>query len=174
MRTTSVRTAVGVVVLIVCAGAAASAQTMEKVDYFPDTIAEKDDHVVRLNGGSSWLLATRTLAQVSTDVVVVMREVVVNGERVAAAWLFVNGEEIPVKHVEGVYPRNPAFLTRVVSAEAGTKLQLADGSQVTIPQYDRYFVRGWIPPYKALLTNNRAYLYNLKDGRRAWVQAPQK
>lgn len=66
MRSSSVRTAVGVVVLTVCAGAA-SAQTMEKVDYFPDSIAEKDEHLLRLNGGSSWLLANRTSALVAAE-----------------------------------------------------------------------------------------------------------
>lgn len=174
MRTTSVRAAVGVAVLTVCAGAGASAQTMEKVDYFPDSIVEKDDHIVRLNGGSSWLLANRTSALVAADVVVVMRDVVVNGQRVSAAWLFVGGDEIPVKHVEGVYARNPAYLTRVVSAEGGTTLRLADGSQVVVPKYDRYSISRWIPPYKALLTNNRVYLYNLKEGRRVWLQPAKK
>jgi hypothetical protein len=174
MRMTSVRAAVGVVAFIVCAGASAPAQTMEKVDYFPDSIAEKDDHVVRLTGGSSWLLAHRTPAQVSTDVLVVMRDVVVNGERVAASWLFVGGEEIPIKHVEGVFPRSPALLTRVVAAEAGSRLRLADGSEVSIPQHERYYIRGWVPPFKALLINNRAFLYNLNDGRRAWVQPTAK
>ena len=53
MGTTSVRTVVGVLVFGLCAAATAAAQTMEKVDYFPDSIAEKDDHVVKLNGGSS-------------------------------------------------------------------------------------------------------------------------
>ena len=173
MRNSSVRTAVGVVVLTVSAGAA-SAQTMEKVDYFPDSIAEKDEHVLRLNGGSSWLLATRTSALVAADVLVVMRDVDVNGQRVSAAWLFVGGEEIPVKHVEGVYPRNPAYLTRVVAAEEGTNLRLADGSTVVVPKYDRFFISRWTPPYKALLTSNRTYLYNLKQGRRVWVQPAKK
>lgn len=173
MRTTSVRMSVGVVVLTVCAGGA-SAQTMEKVDYFPDSIAEKDEHVLRLNGGSSWLLANRTAALVAADVLVVMRDVDVNGQRVPAAWLFVGGEEIPVKHVEGVYPRNPAYLTRVVAAEGGTTLRLADGSTVVVPNYDRFFISRWTPPYKALLTSNRTYLYNLKQGRRVWVQPTKK
>lgn len=173
MRNSSVRTAVGVVVLTVCAGAA-TAQTMEKVDYFPDSIAEKDEHVLRLNGGSSWLLASRTSALVSADVLVVMRDVDVNGQRVPAAWLFVGGEEIPVKHVEGVYPRNPAYLTRVVGAEGGTNLRLADGSMVVVPKYDRFAISRWTPPYKALLTGNRTYLYNLKQGRRVWVQPAKK
>ena len=173
MRTTSVRMSVGVVVLTVCAGGA-SAQTMEKVDYFPDSIAEKDEHVLRLNGGSSWLLANRTSALVAADVLVVMRDVDVNGQRVSAAWLFVGGEEIPVKHVEGVYPRNPAYLTRVVAAEGGTNLRLADGSTVVVPKYDRFSISRWTPPYKALLTSNRTYLYNLKQGRRVWVQPAKK
>jgi hypothetical protein len=174
MRTTSVRISVGVVLLTVCAGVVASAQTMEKVDYFPDAIAEKDDHVVRLNGGSSWLLASRTSALVAADVLVVMRDVDVNGQRVSAAWLFVGGEEIPVKHVEGVYARHPAYLTRVVAADAGTTLRLADGSVVTVPKYDRFAINRWTPPYKALLTGNRTYLYNLKVGRRVWIQPATK
>jgi hypothetical protein len=174
MRKGRVRAAVGVMAFVVCAGAAASAQTMEKVDYFPDSIAEKDDHVVRLTGGSSWLLANRTPAQVSTDVLVVMRDVIVNGERVPAAWLFVAGEEIPIKHVEGVFPKSPALLTRVVAAEGGTTFRFADGSEVSVPQHERYYIRGWVPPFKALLINNRAFLYNLNDGRRVWVQPTAK
>jgi hypothetical protein len=174
MRTTSVRISVGVALLTVCAGAAASAQTMEKVDYFPDAIAEKDDHLVRLNGGSSWLLASRTSALVAANVLVVMRDVDVNGQRVSAAWLFVGGEEIPVRHVEGVYPRNPAYLTRVVAADGGTTLRLADGSVVMVPKFDRFSITRWTPPYKALLTGNRTYLYNLKVGRRVWIQPATK
>ena len=173
MRTSSVQVAVGVMVLT-CAGAVASAQTMERVVYFPDSIAEKDDHVVRLNGGSSWLLANRTAALASADVLVVMRDIDVNGQRVAAAWLFVGGDEIPIKHVEGVYPRNPAYLTRVVAADGGTTLRLADGSAVVVPTYDRFSISRWTPPYKALLTGNRTYLYNLKNVRRVWLQQAKK
>ena len=174
MRNTSVRTAVGVALFSLCTVAMASAQTMEKVDYFPDSIAEKDDHVVRLSGGSSWLLANRTSALVAADVMVVMRDVEVNGQRVLAAWLYVGGEEIPAKHVEGVYPRNPAYLTRVVGAKEGTTLRLADGSEVSVPKYDSYAISRWTPPYKALLTGNRGYLYNLETGRRVWLQPPAK
>jgi|RhiMethySRZTD1v2_1073278.scaffolds.fasta_scaffold05428_3 hypothetical protein len=172
MRTLRVpQSAVGVVVAVL-AVASPSAQTMEKVNYFPDSIAEKDDHVVRLNGGSSWLLASNPTAAVASEVVVVMRDVLVNGQKVRAAWLYINGDEIPAKHVEGVYPSNPAYLTRVVAAERqGTTLRLADGTELSVPQYDRHSISRWVPPYKALLTGNRIYLYNLKTGRRVWVQA---
>ena len=65
------RTAIGVGVLV-CAAVSASAQPLENVNYFPDSIAEKDDHVVRLNGGWSRLLAQRITALAPADVVIVM------------------------------------------------------------------------------------------------------
>jgi hypothetical protein len=174
MRASSVRVAVGVMVLSVCA-AAASAQTMERVVYFPDSIAEKEDHIVRLNGGSSWVLASRTSALVAADVTIVMRDVVVEGKPVRAAWLFVGDEEIPARHVEGVYPTNQAFLTRVIASEdQGTKLRLADGTVLVLPGYNRYISNRWVPPYKALLTDNRLSLYNLKENRRVGVQPATK
>ncbi len=164
MRISSVRTAIGVGMLV-CAAVSASAQPMENVNYFPDSIAEKDDHVVRLNGGSSWLLAERTIAVAPADVMVGERDVMVEGKRVRAAWLYVGGEEIPAQHVEGVYPTNAAFLTRVVAAEEqGTKLRLEDGTELLVPGYNRFILSRWTPPYKVLLTNNRLSLFNLKDG----------
>jgi hypothetical protein len=150
-----------------------SAQTMEPVRFFADSIAEKEELVVRLSGGSSWVLASRTRAAVASEVMIVLRDVTVSGQHVLAAWLYHEGEEIPVKHVEGVYPqKNAAYLTRVVAAEGqGAMLRLADGTELSVPRYDRLFVNRWVPPYKALLTGNRIYLYNLKVGRRVSVQA---
>ena len=171
MRLTCARTIVGSVMVGLFMAATAAAQTMETVDYFPDSIAEKDDHVVRLNGGSSWLLASRTLALAPVDVVIVMRDVMVEGKPVRAAWLFVGGEEIPARHVEGVYPTSPAFLSRVVAAEdQGTKLRLADGTSLLVPGYNKYISNRWKLPYKVLLTDNRLSLYNLLDARRISVQ----
>ena len=173
MRTARARqTAVGVLLVTLGSVGDLAAQTMERVSFFSDSIAEKEDHVLRLNGGSSWLLASRTPASPTVDVTVVMRDVMVSGQSVRAAWVYVGGEEIPAKHVEGVYPTLPGYLTRVVGAEQQSlTLKLADGTQVAVPQYDRHVVDRWIPPYKALLTADRVYLYNLKEGRRVWLQA---
>lgn len=173
MRLVCARTAVGGVILGLFMTASAAAQTMEKVDYFLDSIAEKGDqsYLIRLSGGSSWVLASRTSALVNTDVMVVMRDVTVEGTPVRAAWLFVGGEEIPAKHVEGVYPANPAFLTRVVAAEEqGTKLRLADGTSLLVLGYNKYISNRWVLPYKVLLTDNGLTLYHLLDGRRIPVQ----
>jgi hypothetical protein len=173
MRFISTRTVVGSVILGLFLVADVAAQTMEKVGYFPDSIAEKGDQnfVIRLNGGSSWVLASRTSALVNTDVIVVMRDVIVDGKAVLAAWLFVGGEEIPARHVEGVYARNQAFLSRVVGAEdQGTKLRLADGTSLLVPGYNKYISNRWRLPYKVLLTDNGLTLYHLLDGRRISVE----
>jgi hypothetical protein len=167
------RTVVGVVIVGFLLTASAAAQTMEKVEYFQDSIAEKGDYerVVRLTGGSTWLLADRTKAIVTTDVMVVMRDVSVDGKTVRAAWLFLAGEEIPARHIEGVYPTNQALLTRVVgSSDQGTRLRLADGSELLVPGYNRYISNSWKPPYKVLLTDNRINMYHLGDGKRVSVQ----
>jgi hypothetical protein len=173
MRLISARTIVGGVILGLFVAATAAAQNMEKVDYFPDSIAEKGDqnYLIRLSGGSAWVLASRTSALVNTDVMVVTRMVLVEGKPVPAAWMYVGGEEIPAKHLEGVYPTNPAFLSRVVAAEdQGTKLRLADGTSLLVPGYNKYISSNWKMPYKVLLTDNRLNLYNLLDGRRISVQ----
>ena len=152
----------------------ASAQTMEQVRYFTDSITEKEELVVRLSGGSSWVLAARTAATVAADVLIVMRDVTVNGQRVRAAWLYHEGEEIPARHVEGVYPQNAAYLTRVISAEGqGETLRLADGTNFSVLKYERGRITRWVPPFKALLSSNRIYLYNLGEGKRVWVQVAQ-
>jgi hypothetical protein len=169
--------ALGLVVFACCAVPSASAQTKEKVAYFRDTITEKGErnHIIRLNGGSSWVLAEPTRAVIGTDVLVVTRDVIVNGQPLKAAWFYVGGEEIPAKHVEGLYPMNAAFLTRVVGVEdQGTKLRLADGTHLLVSRSNKYNVTRWAPPYKALLTGNSVSLYNLKNGTQVSVQAPQR
>jgi hypothetical protein len=169
--------ALGFAAFAVCAVPNATAQTKEKVAYFQDSIAEKGDrnHIIRLNGGSSWVLAEPTRAVLGTDVLVVTRDVMVNGQPLKAAWFYVGGEEIPAKHVEGLYPVNAAFLTRVVGIEdQGTKLRLADGTQLAVARSNKSNVNRWPPPYKALLTGNNVYLYNLKNGTQVSLQLPKR
>ena len=173
MWSSNVRVAVGVAVFNLCLAATAAAQVMDKVEYFQDSIAEKGDlnHIIRLTGGSSWVLSEATSAPLASDLIVVMRDVMVEGKRVRAAWMFVGGDEIPAKHVEGVFPTSQAFLTRVTASEdQGTKLRLADGSELLVPGYNKFLLTRVKPPYKVLLSSNRLSLYNLKDGARVQVQ----
>ena len=61
--------------------------------------------------------------------------------KVAVAYL--DNEEIAVRHVSGAYITKTGFLTRVVEVIAeGAILELADGSLLSVPEYDRYDT-GW-------------------------------
>jgi hypothetical protein len=177
MRVASVRTLIGGMMFGLLLATSSASQTMEEVAYFTDSIMEKGDQnfIIRLSGGSSWVLASRTSALINTDVMVVTVTVMVEGKPVPAAWMYIGGEEIPARHLEGVFPTNSAYVTRVVGSEGrGATLRLADGTQVSVPQYDRYYVSRWAPPYKALLSKDRGALYNLKDGGRRISLQPAK
>ncbi|MBU4494277.1 MAG: hypothetical protein KJ874_03145 [Acidobacteria bacterium] len=161
---------VGVILnLIICQAFAGTA--MQKVEYLSDSIAEKDGKVIRLLGGSTWVLSSSSLALVPEDVIIVFQDVVLKDKKtVNVAVVYVDGDEIVATHAGGTYTTSSGFLTTVVEALGdGAVLKLADGSLLSIPQYDWYDTGWWLPPYKALLTGNRMYLWNLKKGKRVWV-----
>lgn len=147
------------------------AQSMEKVAYFADSIVEKEGSYIRLLGGSSWLLSAPSLALVTDDVIIVFQTIQLKDQRnVTVAVVYLDGDEIMARHVGGRYTASTGYLTTVVQAVGdGAVLRLADGTLLTIPQYDRYDTGWWLPPYRALLTGNKLYLYNLKKGKRVWV-----
>ena len=148
-----------------------AASGMKKVEYLSDSIAEKEGKYIRLLGGSQWVLSSSTLALVTDDIIIVFQEVEVKDKtKVKLAVAYVDGDEIVAKHVGGQYVSQTGYLTTVVEALGdGAVLKLADGSLLSIPEYDQYDTRWWLPPYKALLTGNKMYLWNLKKGKRVWV-----
>jgi hypothetical protein len=146
------------------------AQGSERIEYFTDSILQKEDEYIRLLGGSSWVLSTFSTALVTDDVIIVFRDITYQGQKVKMATAYVDGDEIPVRHVRGTYATSTGYLTTVVEALGdGAVLRLADGTLLSVPSYDRYDTGWWLPPYRALLTSNRSYLYNLKNGKRVWV-----
>jgi hypothetical protein len=89
---------------------------------------------------------------------------------VTVAVAYVGGDEIPVRHVDGGYATQAGYLTTVLEALGeGAVLKLTDGTLLSVPEYDRFDTGWWLPPYKALLTASKLYLYNLKKGKRVWV-----
>jgi len=140
-----------------------SDQSLQRVEYFKDSIIEKEGNYIRLLGGSSWILSFPSLALVTDDIIIVFQ--------VNNTVAYIRGDEIPVKHVGGVYVTQIGYLTTVVrSLGDGAVLKLADGSLLSVPKYDQFDTGWWIPPYKALLTENKLYLYNLKKGKRVWIK----
>ncbi len=143
----------------------------QKVEYLSDSIAEKEGKYIRLLGGSQWVLSSSTLALVTDDIIIVFQNVELKDKTIVKlAVAYVDGDEIVARHVGGQYISQTGYLTTVVEALGdGAVLRLADGSLLSVPEYDQYDTGWWLPPYKALLTGNKMYLWNLKKGKRVWV-----
>jgi hypothetical protein len=112
---------------------------------------------------------------VADDIIIVSREIELAGKRkTRVAVAFVNGEECMAKHIGGQFLPSTGTLTSVVAAhENGAVLELMDGRLLSVPEYDRYDTGWWLPPYKALVASDEMYLWNLKKGKRVWVN-PEK
>lgn len=151
--------------------AVSAASGMQRVEYLSDSISEKEGEYIGLLGGSQWVLSSSTLALVTDDIFIVFQDVELkDGTSAKLAVAYVDGDEIVAKHVGGQYISQTGYLTTVVETlDNGAVLKLADASFLSIPEYDQYDTSWWLPPYKALLTGNKMYLWNLKKGRRIWV-----
>ena len=149
----------------------AAAKPIEKIQFFTDSIFEIDGKYMHLLGGTSWILSMPSLAMVTDEVVVLFRSIKApNGKQTKVAFAYIDGDEIVAGHAGGVYFTKPGYLTTVVDVFGdGAVLKLADNTLLEVPQYDRFDTGWWLPPYKALLTGNKLYLYNLKKGKRVWV-----
>lgn len=148
-----------------------SGQGLQKVEYLADSIIEKEGKYIRLLFGSSWILSLPSLALIMEDVIIVFQEIELkNKKRVKVAVAYIDGDEILVRHVGGEYITQTGYLTTVVEAFGeGAVLKLANGLLLSVPEYDQYYTGWWLPPYKALLTGNMLYLYNLEKGKKVWV-----
>ena len=149
----------------------AQAQPTQRVDYVVDTITDIDDQVIKLLGGSVWISSTTALGLVTETVIIVARNISYQGKTVPVTVAYVNGDQLIVRHVSGPLAVSRGTLTTVVESIAdGAVLRLADGAFVKVPQYDRFDTGFWLPPYPALITSNGLYLYNLKKGKRVWLE----
>lgn len=157
--------------LALFANGALAASGMQTVEYLTDSIAEKKGKYIRLLGGSQWVLASATLALVADDIIIVFHDIELKDKtKVKLPVAYVDGDEIVATHVGGRYVPEIGYFTMVVEAfRDGAVLKLADGSFLSMPEYDRFDTGWWLPPYKALLTGNQMYLWNLGKGKRIWV-----
>jgi hypothetical protein len=147
------------------------AQAAKRVEYIVDSVARVNQGELRLLGGSVWTLSQPSLALVADDIVIVIEAANPPERPAAIGTAYISGYEVNVVHAAGRYAASTGYLTKVVNAnQDGSLLLLADGSRLSVPTYDRYDTSYWLPPYPALLTASRLYLYNLKEGKRIWVK----
>lgn len=136
---------------------------LAKVDYFTDSVWECDDDVIKLLGGSIWLMGLPVFVLVTQDVTIVL-----TNEDVGIA--FIEGDQITVRHLSGEFVAKQGWLGEVIEEMGdGAVLRLNDGSLWEVPEYDRFDTGWWLPPYPVVVTSNELYMINLKKGKRLWV-----
>lgn len=146
-------------------------QNPQVVEYLADSIIEKEGKYMRLLGGSSWVFILDSIALVADDVIIIFEgHKVKNNKQVNIPIAYTKWEELMVKHVGGRYFTETGYLPRVIGAlDNGAVLKLKNGSLLSVNEYDQYKTkRWWRPPYKALLTSNKSYLYNLEPSSRLY------
>ena len=142
----------------------------ENVDYFSDSIMQKKGNTIRLLGGSSWESTSFSLAMVADDIVIVFRNLSKDNNDKTPI-IYHNGMQIPARYVSGAYVKSSGFLANVIDEKGdGAILELDDGTILAIPDYDQFDTGWWWPPYPVLVTSNGLYMWNLKEGKRVWVE----
>jgi hypothetical protein len=163
---------------IAIANAAAAGQA---VSFFQDSVLDIDGRVIKMLGGSVWLMDSEILALPLDDAVVLFagHDSLVESEDIKArttdlpkqGLLHYQGSEVAVTLVSGIFLRRNGYLGTVVEAHGdGGVLELDDGSLWSVPSYDQYDSGYWLPPYRVIVYSNELYMLNLKKGKRIWVQ----
>jgi hypothetical protein len=144
--------------------AAEKAEQLQTVEFIHDTVLELHDRVLKLLGGTSWLLEYEPLVVPMQKVVIVT----LPGKRSGA--LYLKGGTVVATLVDGAPFRKTGRLGFVVrSLGKGAVLELNDGSLWEVPHYDQYDTGWWLPPYPVIITSDQMYMFNLKEGKKVWV-----
>jgi hypothetical protein len=141
--------------------------------YLQDSIAEKNNETVRLLGGSVWKLVSPSLMLVADDVLVVFHPITdKQGKKDVMPVYYASGEEVPALYISGnikPFLQNGYLTTIMAKNSSGSKLQTAEGYILHISSYDQYDTGWWLPPYQVLITNDQMYMWNLREGKRIWI-----
>ena len=129
------------------------------------TLSRADDDLLKMMDGSVWLLDRRYFGLSLEDVVMVK-------QNNASAILFIDGDKYYGKLLKGSPFWSSGLLSKVIDERAdGAILTLANGIRLTFSDYDRYDTGWWLPPYDALIDLNTMNLWNLKKGKKVWIES---
>lgn len=161
-----------IVLLLMILCALVSNLAAEKVKFSQDSIMQKEGNYIKLLGGSSWELTQMSLSLITDDVIIVFNSYLDNQNKTQIMPIFYSdGEEIPLRYISGnITPQEGHLVTISNEYRDGAVLETLNGLLLSIPEYDRYDTGYWLPPYKALITNNGLYMWNLKKGKRVWLE----
>jgi hypothetical protein len=142
-----------------------SERLVSNASFATTTLSRADDDLLKMMDGSVWLLNRRYFGLSLEDVVIVKQDN-------ASAVLFIDGNEYYGKLLKGGPFWSSGLLSQVVDEQAdGAILTLANGVRLAFGDYDRYDTGWWLPPYDALIDLNTMNLWNLKKGKKVWIES---
>jgi hypothetical protein len=135
-----------------------------RVQFFTDTISSVDDEVLRFSGGGIWRMDRWRSGLSFQDALGIMVDQ-------KNAIIYVNGDSFSARLLNGI-PNTSAGIVRTVVEEIdkGAVLRLDDGTRLEFSSYDRYDTGWWLPPYQVLIDLSGMNMWNLKKGKKVWVQ----
>jgi len=133
-------------------------------EFFTDTVLEVTSEVIKLMGGSIWLLDRSYFGLPLEDVFGVM-----TSEKTAT--LYINGDEYTGELVKGITTTSSGIFSTVIKEQGdGTFLTLDNGMRLIFGSYEAYDTGYWLPPYRVLIDVRPMKMWNLKRGKKVWIQ----
>jgi hypothetical protein len=132
-------------------------------EFFTDSIIEANSEVIRLSGGTLWILDQSYYGLSLEDVVGV-----ITGKKTAT--LYVDGNSYSAELVKGDVVTSSGILASVIDEKGdGKLLKLDNGMLLTFDSYDSYDTGWWLPPYQVLIDLTSMNMWNLKKGKKVWI-----
>lgn len=134
-------------------------------EFFTDSIAEANSEVIRLYGGTLWILDQSYYGLSLEDVIGV-----VTGKK--SATLYIDGNTYSAELVKGSVVTSSGILASVIDEKGdGKLLKLDNGMLLTFDSYDHYDTGWWLPPYQVLIDLTSMNMWNLKKGKKVWIES---
>lgn len=144
----------------------------EVVTYCEDTILSTDDDSITLLGGSTWSTTGNTFLMLLEDVIIIQSSATIDGQLFEFHELYSDGNTIIVNKVTGECSNSIGRKAKVIrELNGGRTLILDDNTVLNFDSYDSFDTGFWLPPYEILITANELYMWNLRKGKRVWIQS---
>ncbi len=134
----------------------AKSNELLKVNYINGKILLINGNLFELSDGSIWSTPKIGPVRSNSKIIIIVDDQLKNGIA------FVRGEKISVKHISGNLALYSGFYTKVISEmNKGAVLFTEDGSDWSVPDYERANSVQWKPPYNVIITSDKLFMLNL-------------
>ena len=134
-------------------------------EFFTDTISDGSSDIIKLMGGSIWLVTPNYSAFGYEDVVGILTSQ-------NTANLYIDGNTYAGELVKGNVLTSSGIVASVIDEKGdGTFLELDNGTYLFFGSYEAYDTGWWMPPYQVLIDSTHMNMWNLEKGKKVWIES---